>query len=263
MAIPVAFISGAAAFSFYGMSNSLTTLATVGNASTDDTVASQDTRLWTAEQQSKHEFDIQNARTDAMMLRQQVEALQSRVIVATREKEEAMRQAEVALQEKASLELQARTASQRAAEPVGEPTTTASLTDMEARFAPIEPPPPAVQGMAVIEPQATPAPSDAQQAAPTPVPPANTSTSDMTAAVDRSSNSSTLSTELTPRRASDVADAMQRASGLSSLAGQARQDLEARLVRGECVSSSLAAAFGSTVPVVPLRDLIRGLDSDC
>lgn len=263
MAIPVAFITGAAVNSFYGMSTSVAALTTGGSA-TGGAVGVNGERLWTAEEQNRHEFDIQNARTDAMMLRQQVEALQSRVIVAMREKEEAERLAQAAIQQKSDLELQIQNQASAVVQPVTEPTTTASLSDLEARFAPVEEPPVSVQSLSIVEQQPSSSAAIGQPSQPVQqvTPPANTSTSDLTAAVDRG-DQLTAVPELFPRQPSEVQEALRNANGLNTLSGEARRDLEARLVRGECVSSSLAAAFGSTVPVVPLRDLIRGLDSDC
>ena len=201
-----------------------------------------------------------------MMLRQQVEDLQSRVIVAMREKEEADRLAQAVLQQKADLEQKLQSQASAVSQPMTETATTVSQTDLEARFAPAAEPPVSVQSLSNVEQQAAPSASIASDQplplSPQVTVPANASTADMTAAVNRGSELTAVP-ELVPRQLSEVQEALRKANGLNTLSGDARRDLEARLVRGECVSSSLAAAFGSTVPVVPLRDLIRGLDSDC
>ena len=65
------------------------------------------------------------------------------------------------------------------------------------------------------------------------------------------------------RSDSDVETALADANGIEGLAASERSRLKEGLMAGECVSSSLEKVFGRPVPVVPLRNLVRDLDSDC
>ncbi len=65
-----------------------------------------------------------------------------------------------------------------------------------------------------------------------------------------------------PRSAALVADAMQGTPGLDRLTSSQRDQLERTLVSGECVTNALGGVF-KRVPVLTLRNLMRGLDSDC
>lgn len=65
-----------------------------------------------------------------------------------------------------------------------------------------------------------------------------------------------------PRNAALVADVMQGTPGLDRLTGSERDQLERTLVSGECVTNALGGVF-KRVPVLTLRNLMRGLDSDC
>ncbi|WP_411035484.1 hypothetical protein [Shinella sp. BYT-45] len=65
-----------------------------------------------------------------------------------------------------------------------------------------------------------------------------------------------------PRNAALVAEAMQDTPGLDRLTRAQRDQLERTLVSGECVTNALGGVF-TRVPVLTLRNLMRGLDSDC
>lgn len=65
-----------------------------------------------------------------------------------------------------------------------------------------------------------------------------------------------------PRNAAVVADAMTDTPGLERLTSGQRDQLERTLVSGECVTNALGGVF-KRVPVLTLRNLMRGLDSDC
>jgi len=67
----------------------------------------------------------------------------------------------------------------------------------------------------------------------------------------------------TARNADAVAVAMEKATGLDAASASEREVLKRQLIAGACVSTSLEDLFGNPVPVVPLRNLIRDLDSDC
>ena len=66
----------------------------------------------------------------------------------------------------------------------------------------------------------------------------------------------------TPRDPNLVARAMDRALGLNFLDTEERNRIATGLIEGECVGKVLSDVFGRA-PAVPLRDLIRALDSDC
>lgn len=65
-----------------------------------------------------------------------------------------------------------------------------------------------------------------------------------------------------PRSAALVAEAMRTTPGLDRLTASERDRLERALVSGECVTNALGGVF-RRVPVLTLRNLMRGLDSDC
>lgn len=65
-----------------------------------------------------------------------------------------------------------------------------------------------------------------------------------------------------PRNASEVTQAMRDTPGLDRLTSVQRDQLERALVSGECVTNALGGVF-KRVPVLTLRNLMRGLDSDC
>jgi myosin heavy subunit len=66
----------------------------------------------------------------------------------------------------------------------------------------------------------------------------------------------------TPRDPNLVATAMDRALGLDTLSAGQRDRIATGLIEGECVGKVLSDVLGRA-PAVPLRDLIRALDSDC
>jgi hypothetical protein len=68
--------------------------------------------------------------------------------------------------------------------------------------------------------------------------------------------------KLTPRNPTAVARAMEAALGLNLLDTEERNRIATGLIEGECVGKVLTDVFGRA-PAVPLRDLIRALDSDC
>lgn len=59
-----------------------------------------------------------------------------------------------------------------------------------------------------------------------------------------------------------VASAIRSAQGLESMSDAQRDKLAIALIEGACVGTALKEAMGRA-PAVPLRDLIRSLDSDC
>jgi hypothetical protein len=65
-----------------------------------------------------------------------------------------------------------------------------------------------------------------------------------------------------PRDPAKVDLALASAPGLAELRNSQRRELTARLVKGECLSSSLSDYF-SPVPILLMRDLVRDLDSEC
>jgi len=68
--------------------------------------------------------------------------------------------------------------------------------------------------------------------------------------------------KLTPRNPNSVARAMEDALGLDLLDTEERNRVATGLIEGQCVGKVLTDVFGRA-PAVPLRDLIRALDSDC
>lgn len=255
MAVPVAFIAGAAITSFMNMSQggAEASLAQSGNG--------LDGLLWTVDEQKRCAATVETARADIVSLRQQLETLQSQVISVTREKVEAERKMASALAEKAAIEADAaRVMTVSASTVTGAPADAVSSV------------------MPAPQPDASPAPSsEGSNSASTvgsvqPISGVNVSDAAkpdpsadvMIAVTDQAPDvSSGTSLALSPRSSLAVSDAMSSSAGLDLLSAPQRRDLEASLVRGECVSDSLFEAFNSRVPVVPLRDLIRKLDSEC
>lgn len=270
MAVPVAFIAGAAITSYISMEPekpAQSEVAAAGQGSADTSGL-----LWTLDEQKRCAVEVETARTDLTSLKQQIETLQSQIIVATREKEEADRKVASALAGKAAAEAEAARAVTAAASEMSDRLASASAAasggsavsalaeDKSTRTPALE----SISGsVAETEAQSNSAGGITGTSVSEPQP--NSSFSGMTAAVTETPPelSSTAGRSLTPRSALAVSDVLGKAPGLSGLSEASRSDLEARLVRGECVSSSLASAFNNHVPVVPLRDLIRNLDSDC
>ncbi|WP_197278338.1 hypothetical protein [Rhizobium sp. AAP43] len=268
MAVPVAFIAGAAITSYISMSPEAPDQAQQSVAQAQSG-GGLDGQLWTLDEQKRCAVEVETNRADAAGLRQQLEALQSQVIAATREKEEAERKVASALADKAAAEAEvarvmtagASQMSDRLAPAEGEQETAGGAVNALALASEPASSSSSLEGVSeVISPASEPVGGPDLSGEPEPE-----SSMDMTAAVTETApeTSPSASGNLTPRSTFAVADALSKAPGLDALSGSARQDLEARLVRGECVSSSLATAFNNHVPVVPLRDLIRNLDSDC
>lgn len=257
MAIPVAFIAGAAITNFMGMSQEgpEATVAQSGGG--------VDGALWTVDEQRRCAAAVETARADIAGLRQQLEMLQSRVITVTREKVEAEQKAALALAEKAAVAPAVTMNASLAAEPPA--SVNASGNAVSAPALPPEQAPASSSFTAVSGSQ--PASAAAQPITDTNVvdEPEPNSSSEVTAAVTETEpeTSAAAKRPLSPRSALAVSDAVSSAAGLDVLSEPERRDLEASLVRGECVSDSLSDAFNSHVPVVPLRDLIRKLDSEC
>lgn len=268
MAVPVAFIAGAAITSYISMEPEKPAQSEV--ASSGQGPADTSGLLWTLDEQKRCAVEVETARTDLTSLRKQVEVLQSQIIVATREKEEADRKVASALAGKAAAEAEAARAMTAAAEvserlssevPSGGSTLSALAEEKSTRTPSLE----SISGsVAETEAQSESA-AGVTGTSVSEEPQPNSSFSGMTAAVTETPPelASTPGRALKPRSALAVSEVLASAPGLSGLTEGARADLEARLVRGECVSSSLASAFNNHVPVVPLRDLIRNLDSDC
>lgn len=259
MAVPVAFIAGAAITSFMNMSEG------GAEASLAQSGSGLDGLLWTVDEQKRCAATVETARADILSLRQQLETLQSQVISITREKVEAQRKMASALAENAALEAEtARVTTVSASALTGVPADAVSTLMPAAQ----PDPSPALLGdgsrpasvVGSVQPILDANVPDATKASPSPSP-----TPDVTIAVtDKAPDVSSGSRlALSPRSSLAVSDAMSSAAGLDLLSTPQRRDLEASLVRGECVSDSLSEAFNSRVPVVPLRDLIRKLDSEC
>ncbi|MDQ0423044.1 hypothetical protein J2045_004094 [Peteryoungia aggregata LMG 23059] len=255
LAVPVAFIAGAAITSFMNMPQS----------SAEEALAQSggglDGQLWTVDEQKRCAATVETARADIVSLRQQLETLQSQVISVTREKVEAEQKMASALAEKAATEAGAArvmtvSASAATDAPVDAVSPLVPVLQPDPSSAPSgngsgsAPPPGSVQPISDVSVP------DASKPAP--------SAEVMAAVTDQAPDlSASTSGALSPRSSLAVSDAMSSAAGLDVLSAPQRRDLEASLVRGECVSDSLFEAFNSRVPVVPLRDLIRKLDSEC
>ncbi|MEB2843441.1 hypothetical protein GAO09_00530 [Rhizobiales bacterium RZME27] len=80
---------------------------------------------------------------------------------------------------------------------------------------------------------------------------------------DATSSTSNMRPANTSRSVADVESALEKATGLDTLSVSQRGGLKDELVAGACVTVSLEKVFGNPVPVVPLRNLVRDLDSDC
>lgn len=260
MAVPVAFIAGAAITSFMNMSQN------GAEASLAQSGGGLDGQLWTVDEQKRCAATVETARADIDGLRQQLETLQSQLIAATREKVEAERKMASALAEKAAIAAEAARVMT-----VSAPAATVAPVEAVSPLEPVLQADPsstsAGGGSASASTAANVQPISNASVPDTSVPDAATSapsTDVMAAVTDQAPDLSTgTSRALSPRSSLAVSDAISSAAGLDLLSAPQRRDLEASLVRGECVSDSLSEAFNSRVPVVPLRDLIRKLDSEC
>jgi hypothetical protein len=259
MAIPVAFIAGAAITSFMTMPQEGADAAVVQSG------GGLDGALWTVDEQRRCAAAVETARTDMVDLRQQLEALQSQVIAVTREKVEAEREAASALAGKAAAEAEvARVMTVSASLAFEQPDSSEPSGNVASSVASPPVQAPSLPSLGSVSGSAS---SSGQPITGTNVvdEPGPSSSPEVTAAVTATAPGFSAADKrpLSPRSSLAVSDAMSSAAGLDLLSEAARRDLEASLVRGECVSDSLSDAFNSQVPVVPLRDLIRKLDSEC
>ncbi|MGF9567445.1 hypothetical protein [Neorhizobium sp. JUb45] len=268
MAVPVAFIAGAAVMSFFDQRRpetaALAIPAPVANENAKNGVVSRsvtETNRW--------EEEARQAASKAAELQMQVEALRDQVSDESRRRAQAEQAAE-----------QTATALERIRqqpEPAANRVATAVTVS--------EPAQPSQDALSYAAPTNTSAPGFSSQTQ-TSARPQSSAASDDSIALQRiiedtASRSAALSdrrdemeSETTaslsdsrsaraPRSGSDVETALSRATGLDTLTASQRSGLKDELTAGACVTVSLEKVFGNPVPVVPLRNLVRDLDSDC
>lgn len=273
MAVPVAFIAGAAVMSFFGQSPlSQGSLAIPAPTASEPARATTEGR--TAAQNGRWEEEARLAAAKAAELQMQVEALRDQVNDESRRRAQAEQSA---AQTATALERlqEAETATQQRA------ATAMTVSN------PVQPQQDALSYTAPSS--STSAPAFATQttgvseaSGSQPAASANDDsialqriiedTASRSAALsdrreemesDATSSVSNMRSANTPRRVSDVDSALEKATGLDGLSISQRTGLKEELVAGACVTVSLEKVFGNPVPVVPLRNLVRDLDSDC
>lgn len=273
IAVPVAFIAGAAVMSYFDQSRSDTAPLAIP-APVDRVNQGEVAERGSVAEKSRWEEEARNAAAKAAELQMQVEALRDEVSDEARRR----RQAEQAAAEKAS-ELDRMQQGAEAA-----PTAAVAISSA------VQPEPNALsysapssgttsRGQAVIGEQLNSSTTSGAG-------PQNRATSDDSIALQRiiedtASRSAALSdrreemeadtvasntgasSARVARTATQVETALGRATGLDTLSASQRSGLKDELVAGACVTVSLEKVFGNPVPVVPLRNLVRDLDSDC
>ncbi|MGE7370986.1 hypothetical protein ACQKKX_18255 [Neorhizobium sp. NPDC001467] len=270
LAVPVAFIAGAAVASFLTQPPSQTAaLAIPAPVASESAKTGEDSRA--ALEKGRWENEAREAVAKAAELQMQVEALRDQVSDETRLRQQAEQAVEQRTNELGEMRQAATQAASKAATSVA-----VSNLDQQGQAA-----------LSYVAPAANPAfdtPSQEPQAEPSsssPAEPRRARATDDSVALQRiiedtASRSAALSdrrdeaedttgvqSAKMPRRDGEVETALGRATGLDTLSASQRSGLKGDLVAGACVSVSLERVFGTPVPVVPLRNLVRDLDSDC
>lgn len=276
LAVPVAFIAGAAITSFISQpSTAAAPLAIPAPVASGTANAGTEARV--ASEKSRWEEEAREATAKAAELQMQLEAVRDQVSDETRRR----KQAEQAVAQKTqeldrSKQIEA-AAAERPATAVAVSTGNQQAHDALAYTS--EKTGQHFGGKAEIGQQIHSAPAG------TPSGTANVRSSDDSIALQRiiedtasrsaalsdrrdeveevASQTASVQTPKAARRDSAVETALGSATGLDSLSATQRSSLKTDLVSGACVSSSLEKVFGNPVPVVPLRNLVRDLDSDC
>jgi hypothetical protein len=264
IAVPVAFIAGAAIMSYFDQSQQeATTLAIPAPSVSENAKAGTEGRV--AAEKNRWEEQARDAVAKAAELQMQVEALRDQVSDEARRRQQAE---QTAAQKTTELEQ-----TQQAAASAERTRTSAAIT----------PEVPAQRPLAYVEPVSAPTPTFGSQAEPVAqsgranddsvalqriiedTASRSAALSDRRDEADEATTSQTASVQSarSPRRDSDVETALGRATGLDGLSASQRSGLKTDLTAGACVAISLEKVLGNPVPVVPLRNLVRDLDSDC
>lgn len=273
MAVPVAFIAGAAVMSFFNQPRLEPASLAIPAPTTSET-AKTATESRTASQNGRWEEEARLAAAKAAELQMQVEALRDQVSDETRRRAQAE---QAASQTATALERlqQAETATQNRPATAVAVSNPAQQTQDALSYAASSP---TASAPAFATQASTPSVTDRAQ-------PAGSGNDDSIALqriiedtasrsaalsdrrdemeADATSSASNMRSATESRRVSDVESALEKATGLDGLSTSQRTGLKDELVAGACVTVSLEKVFGNPVPVVPLRNLVRDLDSDC
>lgn len=279
MAVPVAFIAGAAVMSFFDQSSQDTSpLAITAPVAGESHKASTESRV--SADKGRWEDEARQSAAKAAELQMQVEALRDQMSDETRRREQAEQSA---AQTATALEKMQQAAASTQARPATAMTVSNPAASSQTPLSYAEPagsanPAFGTQAGADTSPQQTVsigANSGSQTDS------SNDSialqriiedTASRSAALsdrkdemeaDTTSSVSSQTASAGSRSASEVETALGRATGLDTLSASQRTGLKDDLVGGACVTVSLEKVFGNPVPVVPLRNLVRDLDSDC
>ncbi|MGI2031999.1 hypothetical protein ACRQ1B_06360 [Rhizobium panacihumi] len=271
LAVPVAFIAGAAVASFFSQPTSDTPALAIP-APAVNASSGNDSRL--AAEKSRWEEEARDTAAKAAELQMQVEALRDQVSNETRRRQ----QAEQAVAQKTTELDQMQQAEAATAR---KPATTVAVSNSEQQDqSPLSYVAPASTQAFASQSASQPATPSAPQAAQRSDRASDDSIALQRIIEDTASRSAALSDRRdededvgvqtassqsgrSPRRESEVETALGRATGLDTLSASQRNGLKQELVSGACVTVSLEKVFGNPVPVVPLRNLVRDLDSDC
>lgn len=278
MAVPVAFIAGAAVMSFFDQPRLQPASLAIPAPAANET-AKTATEGRSATNNSRWEEEARLAAAKAAELQMQVEALRDQVNDETRRRAQAeqtaaqtttalakLQQAEASTQSRPATAVAVSNPAQQTQEALSYATSTSSVSapafGAQAETA------------ARIHSSATSATSSSQQT--------GRSNDDSIALQKIIEDTASRSAALSDRRdemeadetasvssprasrgVSEVETALSKATGLDGLSASQRTGLKDELVGGACVTVSLEKVFGNPVPVVPLRNLVRDLDSDC
>ncbi len=278
MAVPVAFIVGAAVMSFFGQSHLEPASLAIPAPAGGDAVKSAAVGRPVAEN-GRWEEEARLAAAKAAELQMQVEALRDQVGDETRRRTQAE---QAAAQNASALEKMQAQASARERPATAITVSNPAMQPQEALSfaAPTGSEPSAFGARVESEPQ--------QQSVSTGGGSTHTTgrANDDSIALQRiiedtASRSAALAdrrdevegdtgpSSLSARSASAsrsvaaVDAALEKATGLEGLSASQRTGLRDELAGGACVTVSLEKVLGNPVPVVPLRNLVRDLDSDC
>lgn len=274
ISVPVAFIAGAAVMSYFDQSRMETSALTIpAPAISENHKPATESRVSTDKGRWEEEARLASAK--AAELQMQVEALRDQVSDEARRRQQAEQAADQKASELASVQQRQSSAENKPAAPVSISSRVQPAQDPLAYAAPAAEP--TIRPQAEAQPSMSAAARTSQQDSGA----SNDSMALQRIIEDTASRSAALSDrrdeaegettssasisrpQSMPRRLSDVETALERATGLDTLSAPQRNGLKEELVAGACVTVSLEKVFGSPVPVVPLRNLVRDLDSDC
>lgn len=271
LAVPVAFILGAAVMNYMDMSHN----SSSGNSAgiLGEAAGNADDREQQGAERERLQAQLENAENSIASLRVQLRTLREQLATETRlrfEAEQAMANASAAGAANAAQ------VSQPQAPQDAQPA-------MELRAA-VDPS--AEAGSGLEQNPSTPEAAPQRQATADPTASESTPVNEfqrlVESSADRSASQATINEDADPAavasqtaiegegdteapipRVEAEVDRALNGAGLEELAPEARSALKNSLLDGQCVSESLEMVFGNPVPVVPLRNLLHDLNSNC